>query len=175
MKFKHLPHLNLDNHYQFITFRTHDSTDPFLKKLAAQKINNRKKQMSIDDHLDHSNIGCYLNGSCQNYLAEYIKDKDSELFELVAFCIMPNHVHILCKPLVHLSKMMKQIKGVTAKRINELLEKKGKFWSSDYYDKAIRDEDHFRIVYRYIKNNPLKLVVKEAASEHSQRFYGIYE
>jgi len=65
---------------------------------------------------------------------------------------------------------MQRIKGGSAKMINELLGRRGPFWARDYYDKAIRDERHFDVVYQYIKNNPLKLGAAEAALP---RFYGI--
>ncbi len=35
---KHLPHLDIKNHYQFITFRTYASVDAYLKKLAQQAL-----------------------------------------------------------------------------------------------------------------------------------------
>lgn len=90
----------------------------------------------------------------------------------MALVIMNNHVHILFKPLQSLSKVMQMIKGVSAKKINELLGKNGRFWADDYYDKAIRDEKHFWVVYEYIKNNPLKICDTKVSLP---RFYGVYE
>ncbi len=59
---KNLPHIDLDGHYQFITFRTLDSVDSFLKKLALNDLPNNKKQLAIDQYLDQSCNGAYLNG-----------------------------------------------------------------------------------------------------------------
>jgi REP element-mobilizing transposase RayT len=44
-------------------------------------------------------------------------------------------------------------------------------WERGYFDKAIRDEKHFQIVYDYIKNNAIKAKLHDA----KQRFYGIYD
>jgi len=172
MPFIHLPHIDLIGHYQFITFRTYDSTDKFLKKLALQNKPNNKIQLDVDNHLDSSKNGAYLNGKILNLLSNFLKDKNNSLYELITFSIMPNHVHMLIKPLKSLPSMMQIIKGASAKLINVSMGRKGKFWASEYYDKAIRDEKHFEIVYNYIKNNPLKL--GEAKASHP-RFYGIYE
>ena len=51
------------------------------------------------------------------------------------------------------------------------MQKQGRFWAQDYYDRGIRDQEHFDVVYRYIQNNPLKL--NEA--DRQGRFYGIYD
>ncbi|SFV64253.1 hypothetical protein-transmembrane prediction [hydrothermal vent metagenome] len=156
-KHTNLPHIDIPNYYQFITFRTFDSLDTYLKKLYNTETPNRKKQQAIDNYLDSSNNGAYLNGEVLLYLYDFLKKQDRILYDLVAFCIMPNHIHILCKPLQKLSIVMQRIKGATAHHINILLHKSGKFWAEDYYDKAIRDEKHFFVVYKYIRNNVLKI------------------
>lgn len=156
-KCTHLPHIDLKGYYQFVTFRTFESVDDFVKKLGLSDKNNKEKQQKIDEYLDISIKGAYFKDDILKYLFEFLITNDKKLYELVAFCIMNNHVHILFKPLESLSKVMQMIKGASAKKINELLGKNGKFWADDYYDKAIRDENHFSVVYGYIKNNPLKI------------------
>lgn len=168
----HLPHIDLIGHYQFITFRSYDSTDKFLKKLALQNKPNNKIQLDVDNYLDHSKNGAYLNGEILNLLSQFFKNKHNYLYELIAFSIMPNHVHMLIKPFKSLPSVMQIIKGSSAKLINESMTRKGKFWANEYYDKAIRDNMHFEIVYKYIKNNPLKLGEAKASLP---RFYGLYE
>jgi len=170
--FKHLPHLDVKNHYQFITFRTYGSVDIYLKKLAQNNFPNKQKQQLIDDYLDQSTAGAVLNGEILMLLHSFIQTYNSVLYELIAFCIMPNHVHLLIKPLIDLDKLMQKLKGGSAKLINEKMGTTGKFWAADYYDKLIRDEKHFSVVYGYIKNNPL--VLNEAKAS-VPRFFGVYE
>jgi len=57
MRHCHLPHIDIVGYYQFITFRTHDSTDGFLKKLSFQNKPNNKKQLEVDEYLDVSQRG----------------------------------------------------------------------------------------------------------------------
>jgi len=66
---------------------------------------------------------------------------------------------------------MQKIKGATAFYINKHLASKGHFWGKSYFDKAIRDEKHFNVVYEYIKNNAVKAGLIDA----DLRFYGVYE
>ena len=161
-KYTHLPHVDIKGYYQFITFRTYDSLDDYLKKLYNLDKPNRQKQQYIDNYLDNSKNGAYLNGKILKYLYDFFRKNDKKLYELIAFCIMPNHIHLLFKPLDGLSIVMQKIKGITAKEINAMLGRKSKFWANDYYDRAIRDEKHFLTVYEYIKNNPLKICGAEA-------------
>jgi len=166
-----LPHIDMIGYYQFVTFRTNDSMDDFIVKIRKQNIPDKQKEYQIDKYLDSSNKGCYLKGEVLEFLKEYFISKDKVLYDLVAFSIMPNHVHIVFKQNDNLSKIMKQIKGATANKINKMLNKSGRFWESNYFDKVIRDEKHFGVVYEYVKNN----AIKAGLNDVDIRFYSVYE
>jgi len=157
MKHHHLPHIDLPHHYQFVTFRTFDSTDNFLLKLYAQNKPSPEKQVAVDTYLDSSNQGAYLNGEALLQLSQFLCQKDGKLYKLICFAIMPNHVHMLFKPLQSLSVVMQKIKGGSARLLNKTMNRTGSFWTKDYFDKLVRDEKHFQTVYRYIQQNPMKL------------------
>ena len=77
---------------------------------------------------------------------------------LDAWVIMPNHLHALIEPMegVTLGSILKSWKGVSARRINGLLGRSGRFWQPETYDHIVRSEaqlEHFR---RYILGNPIK-------------------
>ena len=171
MQHEHHPHMNEEGDYQFITFRTFDSTDEFLKKLLQQDKTNSQKQLEIDNYLDGSDTGSYLNDEVLVWMSDFLKTKDEVLYELIAFAIMPNHVHMLIKPFDKLETIMQKIKGSSAEKIDEMIQKDGSFWTEDYYAKAIKDEESFNITYNYIQKNPLKLGEDEDAFP---RFYGTY-
>ena len=115
MKYRHLPHIDVAGYYQFITFRTYDSTDGFIEKLSNQNKPNNKKQLDVDEYLDSSQQGAYLNDGVLLSLSDFFKSNEKVLYELVAFAIMPNHVHLLLKPLDKLSLVMQTIKGLAQK------------------------------------------------------------
>ncbi len=83
---------------------------------------------------------------------------DKERYKLIAWVIMPNHIHILLKPKADnsLSDIVHSIKSFTAQKANEMLNRRGKFWQEDYFDRYIRDSKHFVSVLNYIENNPVK-------------------
>ena len=72
MEYKHLHHIDLNDHYQFITFRTHDSVDDFVNKLLSKPIEEKYRQQELDDYLDHSKKGSYLNRKVLNFLFQYL-------------------------------------------------------------------------------------------------------
>jgi putative DNA methylase len=82
---------------------------------------------------------------------------DGVRYRLHAWVIMPNHVHVLLEIWqVPMGKILQNWKGYMAKEANKILGREGAFWAGDYFDRCIRDEDHFRKVVRYIENNPVK-------------------
>ncbi len=166
-----LPHIDINGTHQFVTFRTKDSLDNFLKKTLSHDSENSIRQYKIDQYLDFSQHGAYLNDSIINELKQYFLSYDQKIFDIFAFSIMPNHIHILFKQRDSLSSIMSIIKGGSSYIANKALKRKGKFWANNYYDRAIRDEKHFWIVYKYIKNNALKANLED----YQKRFYGLYE
>ena len=169
-RFSNLPHLDLEEHYQFITFRTYDSVDSYLKKVQSSDLKENIKQYQIDRYLDSSLKGSYFYKENINLMREILFEYDNSLYELIAFAIMPNHIHILIKQKKSLKEIIKQIKGKSAFLLNKKLNKKGKFWANEYYDKAIRDEKHFFITIEYILQNPIKAELKDS----TQRVYCKY-
>jgi len=170
-KRKVLPHIDLEGYYQFVTFRTHDSLDDYIARVRAQEIESKKQEYIIDRYLDNSSKGAYLNGEVLAYLKDFLHSLDGDLYELVAYMVMPNHVHILFRQTDALDTTMQKIKGASAFAINKMLDRKGKFWEKNYYDKVIRDVSQFRVVYDYIKYNALKANL----DDWEERFFGIYE
>ncbi len=170
MKHKNLPHISMAGYYQFVTFRTYDSLDYYIKKINNLNIDNAKKQYLIDKKLDESVNGAYFYGEVLKFTKEFILSKNTELFDLVSFVIMPNHIHLLFKETIKIDKAMKNLKGTLSYELNKMIGKKGKFFASGYYDKVIRDQKHFEVVYNYIRNNPIKANL----NDFDKRYYGIY-
>jgi REP element-mobilizing transposase RayT len=78
-------------------------------------------------------------------------------YELHAFVVMPNHIHLLIAPLIALPKLMRSLKGITAKRANELLGLTGQpFWQEESYDHLVRNEQEFKKILAYIESNPVR-------------------
>ncbi len=95
-------------------------------------------------------------------MQEALVKHDGSQYDLIAWCIMPNHVHVLIKPMTDLSKIVQSWKSYTgrwAMRHNAELELgvPGKhFWMRDYWDRYMRNEHHYRATIDYIHHNPVK-------------------
>ncbi len=167
-----LPHFSDINQYQFITFRTKDSTDEFiLKQLKKNNLETKIIQQNIDTYLDSSNKGSYLNNNVIDVCKEYLVNIDKSLCKIIAFSIMPNHIHLILVQKEELPQIMHKIKGGLSYLINSELKKEGSLWQKDYYDKAIRSEKHFEKTYNYVKHN----AIKAGLADHEKRFFSIYE
>ena len=151
-----LHHINLKEHYQFVTFRTYESVDEYVKNIQNSTDTEKNKQYKIDKYLDNSQNGAYFYEDAIDIMIDTVLAEDENMYDVEIMSIMPNHVHILLKQYRDLDKIMQYIKGKSAVELNKYLNKDGKFWASGYFDKAIRDDEHFVTVYNYIKNNALK-------------------
>lgn len=170
---KSLHHYSELNAVQFVTFRRRDSVDEYLKRINNHsELTASEKQMKIDAYCDQLDKGCYLNGDIITIVMDSLRRLEPKYYELHAVSIMPNHIHLLFQQNAELRIIMQKIKGVTARFVNKHLLRQGSsLWERGYFDKAIRDEKHFQIVYDYIKNNAIKAKLHDA----KQRFYGIYD
>jgi len=108
---------------------------------------------------------------------------NNDFYDLLAYSIMPNHVHILIDTALQipedfgktnwdtldftpLETIMKRIKGPSAIYANRLLKRTGKFWQKESYDHYIRNMKELNNVVAYILNNPVKARIVEHWKEH---------
>jgi len=113
----------------------------------------------IDDWLDQGSGSCVLKDPVNaKILADALRHFDGERYELASFVVMPNHVHVLFRPLGEhaLPDIVKSWKGFTAREINKRMGKTGALWQLEYWDRLIRNERHFFKVAEYIRENPVK-------------------
>jgi REP element-mobilizing transposase RayT len=69
---------------------------------------------------------------------------------------MPNHVHLLIEPKAPAPKITQYVKGVSAKRANELLQRTGQpFWQNESFDRWVRSRQEREKIIRYIEMNPV--------------------
>jgi REP element-mobilizing transposase RayT len=89
-----------------------------------------------------------------------------EIYDLHAFALMPNHVHMLFTPNIPLAQIMKRVKGGTARLANQVLGATGRtFWQDESYDHFVRDRDEFLPIRRYIELNPVRAGLVAAPEE----------
>ncbi|WP_158278699.1 transposase [Rhodohalobacter mucosus] len=104
---------------------------------------------------------------------EALHFRDRKEYDLYAYCIMSNHVHIVFKDLspyqlnpipekekekaFPVTKIMHSLKSYTALMANRKLNRTGAFWHEESYDRMIRSETELENTIRYTLNNPVKI------------------
>ncbi len=176
----HLPHWEKDGGTYFITFRLADSlpksvldriegerhaivatADQLNRTLSADE---RKKiqQLStpaIEQFLDSGAGACHLQKPViAEEMANALRHFDEQHYRLCAWCVMPNHVHVVARlfPGKNLAVVVHSWKSFSAKRANRILGAHGAFWQREYYDHLIRGEEEFERAVRYVAENPAK-------------------
>ncbi len=77
-------------------------------------------------------------------------------FNLGAWVVMPNHVHIVIQPHESLPEMIRWLKTATATRAKKILMlRPGRFWQREYYDHWIRSREELARISAYIERNPV--------------------
>jgi REP element-mobilizing transposase RayT len=160
----YLPHFDQDGFTQFITFRLADSVpqtvlDKWLIELHNGEITDALFRRRVEYYLDQNyGDGTLRKPAIANMVEEALLKRDGERYRLIAWVLMPNHVHLLIFPLESYSVagIMHSIKSFTSHEANKLLKRTGHFWAKEYYDRYIRDSRHFASTIAYIENNPVK-------------------
>jgi putative DNA methylase len=137
---------------------------------VLQRLKARAKEIGLDEwrHERRRRFDAALDaGYGQRLLADaraasIVQDAilhfDNDRYWLHAWCVMPNHVHVLATPIGQwsLSALIHGWKSFTAKAINTALGSQGRVWAEEYFDRAIRNDAHFETAWRYIEENPVK-------------------
>ncbi len=71
---------------------------------------------------------------------------------------MPDHCHLLLRPFeaYSLSRIMKGIKGGSARRLNQWCGVSGRVWQDESWDRVVRDWGEFEEKLRYVVENPVR-------------------
>jgi len=176
----HLPHWTKEGATYAVTFRLGDSLPAKVveswrkqreeivqraKSLGRSLSTHERKQLHklysarIESYLDAGQGECYLRSP---EVAKAVQDAlhhfDGERYELLAWAVMPNHVHVVLRPLPghELKDIVHSWKSFSAKQANAILGRQGKFWQEEYYDHLIRDEEDFCGNVSYVLANPAK-------------------
>jgi REP element-mobilizing transposase RayT len=190
---RNLPHYQPDNSIYFVTFRLVNSLPKsaieFIKrefKSQLKILNNNNSGVNLqkkiyllqnkyfgkfDNLLNNNNKGSFWlkQDNIALIVSNAIHFYDEKKYLLFAFCIMPNHVHILFKieqnqrvPLQNeksdyiVTKILQDLKKFTAREANKLLGRSGQFWHHESYDHVVRNDNELENVYYYILQNPVK-------------------
>lgn len=92
-------------------------------------------------------------------LSKFIDDRE-KMIEIMAFCFMPNHIHLLVKQIEDngISKFMRKIGIGLGKYFNGKYERKGHVFQDAFGAVRIKDDNQFMVAVSYIFTNPVALI-----------------
>ncbi|MBI5725910.1 MAG: valine--tRNA ligase [Planctomycetes bacterium] len=200
----YLPHWTSQDAIYSVCFRLVDSLPSEIAETwrkEREEVIQRAKQQNRDltyierkelQNLFSQRVESFLNagaGECllkDARIAELVQNAlfhfEGQRYELIAWAIMPNHVHVVLRPLPEndLSDILHSWKSFTAKEINKVLNRKGQFWLEEYYDHLIRDEEDFNRAVIYVRDNPAQAGLKDwpwsgtRITDHGQDAHGTH-
>lgn len=111
----------------------------------------------LEEYFDRGAGGCFLRDTrIGDLMANALRFWEGKRYRLLAWCVMPNHVHVVSRllPGQELSSVLHGWKSFTARKANVILGRSGAFWQREYYDRLIRDGDELERAVGYVIRNP---------------------
>ncbi len=176
-----LPHWSQGTVSVFITWRLSDSLPatklsqweaerrawlrqfPYPWDEATEHAYHERFSRQMEDWLDKGYGSCMLRDhECSAMVGSALRHFDGHRYQLQDFVVMPNHVHVLVRPMqdYRLQDVIRSWKGYSARCINQHAGRKGSLWQNDYWDRLIRNRHHEWHIRKYIQNNPQKAGLK---------------
>ena len=162
-----LPHYDAAGECQHIVFRLNDALPlHVVEQLQNAPSNDR---LRIAEAFVDEGVGSVAlrDPKVASVVADTLLKFDAIRYRLLAWCIMPNHVHALVEQREGwtLGSIVHSWKSFTASEANRLLGRSGRFWAPDYFDRAMRGEAQVSRTIEYIEENPVKAGLCEHTAE----------
>ena len=129
-----------------------------------------------------------VQGDEKKYVFEKEKSKRKFLYllkhnafrndvEIIAYCLMDNHVHILlfCPDVTRISKMMLQCNTSFGLYFNKKREKIGHVFRERYRSEGIYTKSHLINCIKYIHENPVKAGICKSCNQYSFSSYNTFK
>jgi REP element-mobilizing transposase RayT len=99
---------------------------------------------------------------------DHVRSGHGRFYDLAAAMVMPDHVHLILKPLASFtpSRILKGIKGVAARLLNEHRGTCGPLWQDESWDRILRDVREFDEKLQYMYDNPARRGIITAGEEY---------
>ena len=100
-------------------------------------------------------------------LMQFRRTSTIACFVILAYCLMPDHAHLLVEgfhsdsDFKRFAKMAKQRSGGVYARSRH-----ARLWQEGYYERVLREDDDARDLARYIVNNPVRAGLVESPADY---------
>ncbi len=103
----------------------------------------------------------------QFYKCNLKENANKNGLEILAWCLMTNHVHFICIPkyMESFSKTFRQLNMVYSQYYNKKHNQRGHLWQGRYFS-CLLDDSHVRTAIRYVENNPVRAGMVDMPSDY---------
>jgi len=168
---RRLPHWEMEGGNYFVTFRLAGSIPADVLEQAKAEADGkltpaaRKQHLRrwLEQYLDQDREALLRNPQCAQVVQDCLLFWHTKRYRLIAWCVMPNHVHVVMRvlPTSSLEAITHTWKSFTAHEINTLLGQGGAVWQREYFDRLLRNEEELAKTVRYVLNNPVKAGLRD--------------
>lgn len=135
--------------------------------LRSEETFARQVMLQVEKWLDQGIGACWLrHRPMRDIVSNALHHFDGSQYELGSYVIMPNHVHVIIRPLqpedYPLEKILQSRKARSSSQINIALGRVGTLWQDESFDRIIRDEEHLWRCLQYIGSNPRRAGLLES-------------
>ena len=96
-------------------------------------------------------------GLVEDVKTTFLRTADEEKFAILAYCFMPDHVHLLAEGENSSSDLRSFVATAKQRAAHEARRWiHGRMWQSGFFDRILREEDGAQDIARYIVQNPLR-------------------
>ena len=175
----YLPHFDSSNLTQHVTFHLADSLPKAALDRLALELDDLdplrrevEKRRRLEALIDAGHGACWLRRpDCAHIVQDSLLHFDGDRYRLMAWAVMPNHVHALFQTMDgwSMDSVVGSWKTFTANAIGRLIITPGapvpRVWHPEFWDRYIRDHCHFMNAVAYIQNNPVKAGLAQQLEE----------
>jgi putative transposase len=110
----------------------------------------------------------FTAGDRMAYLRLLKEHAERHEVEIIAYCLMTNHVHLVATPAGSdgLHRVFKPVNGHYAQRINRVKKLKGHLWQGRFYSSPL-DFDYLLNAVRYVELNPVEAGIVARAEDYA--------
>jgi putative transposase len=164
----YLPHFDANTLLQHIVFRTAGSLPKHVVDQAASASPEFKRGL-MDQALDFSSEGFLFDDPVfADIMQNALRFFDGDRYDLQAWCIMPNHVHVVLVTDhdVLLGEIVRSWKRFVTRQINIARGRAGDVFAKDYFDRFIRNLQQAETAIHYVEANPVRAGLFQQASDY---------
>jgi putative transposase len=149
-----------------MNFKTsHSSTDTYMSRIARVVIPGLPYHVTQRGNRREDVFFC--EADWQKYLDLVLEYSVQFGLQILAYCLMTNHLHLVCIPLLatSLSKVFKPVHSRYVQYFNKRLCISGRLWQGRFFSCPM-DNDHLRAAIRYVERNPVRAGIVSRAEDY---------